>query len=73
MRLLRRNWKAIIRNQLQHPRMRRLRRRLSIPLRWLSVPVLWLSLFSLVIGYGLGMLSAILAGEDWDDWAETSD
>jgi hypothetical protein len=61
-----RNWKAAIRNQLRHPRMRRLRRRLLLPLRWLSVPMLWLSLFSLVIGYGLGMLSAILAGEDWE-------
>jgi hypothetical protein len=65
-----RNWKAAIRNQLRHPRMRRLRRRLLLPFRWLSVPVLWLSVLSLVVGAGLGMLSAILAGEDW---AETSD
>ena len=66
MKLLRRNWKAIARNQLQHPRMGRLRRRLSIPLRWLSAPLLWLSLSLLFAGAGLGVLSAILAGEDWE-------
>jgi hypothetical protein len=61
-----RNWKAAIRNQLKHPRMRRLRRRLLLPLRLLSIPLLWLSLCWLVIGAGIGMLSAFLAGEDWE-------
>lgn len=56
----RRNWRAIIRNQLQHPRTRRFRSACSAPLLVLAVVWLW-------IGGLIGDLAAVIAGDDPDD------
>lgn len=51
-----RDWKAIVRNQFEHPRMGRLRRSCAAPLLLLAVA--WLC-----IGAVLGTVAAAVAGE----------
>mgnify|MGYP003580048386 CR=1 FL=1 len=62
-----RNWKAIIHNQLEHPRMGRLRRTCATPLLLLAVA--WLC-----VGTLLGSLASAVAGDrDGDDPDEVMD